>query len=1720
MDFNSPVTVSGPNGDSTTSVGTDAFGKYVTYTFPYNANHTTWANMIVGNAGLTSKDGGQAGTGNRYAALDASGTTHIWLVSGDTSSNSGNAAYTSNPYSAPVVSSLSATTGKAGDSITITGTGLKPQSGTNPTVTIGGISATVTSASSTSVVVTVPAGLTDGAASAVVVTNAGGSSNSDKTFTIIPVPTITSLSVTSGIRGDSVTITGTGLTTASDVKFGSVSAGSVTVNSATSVTVSVPSGAANGLQNVSITTAGGTVTSNNAFTVNKTTPTVTATPSAAPISYGQTLASATLSGGSASVAGSFAYATPSAAPATGTENQSVVFTPSDTTTYSTVTFGVSVTVNKANPTVTTLPTASVITYGQTLADSNLGTGSVSVAGSWAWLDSTIAPSAGSASQTAVFTPTDGDNYNSVNRSVTVVTNKANASVSITGTSTDYTGSAQGVTVDTTPSGLSVTVTYNGSTTVPTNAGNYSVSVTVNDANYAGSGSDTFAIAAATPDVTWPTASEIRNPAALSASSLTGGSATFGGNSVAGTFAWATPTAVPTPGSADYSVKFTPTSSNFAQVTSTVSLSVLQPITAAPTVGTVSQTGLVVSADITAANGTSLNTISVKVDGSTRTYSVSGDTYSVTLSRSDIGSSVVFSATAVADGFLESDVVSSSAFTVTAAAAPSAISLSQSGLDVVAEVTLASGTSLGTILAKVGTASPVALTPDEDGRIAITLSRGDKGKSVTFSATATQSGKAESEVTNSDSLTFGVADAPTLGTVTQSGLTVSVTVDASSGQSVGSVTATVDGSAATVSNSGNTYSVTVTRSAIGKDVVFTAVASGTGIADSAAVSTDAYTVLVAAAPTFGAITQNELTISAKVNLGGDQTYGAVTATVDGGEAQATEYEGDGVFSITLTTAEIGKSIVFSATAAQSGRADSSVAYSNGYTMVTPPPQLSNLSVDYGIRGASITANGNYLTGGSIKVGGVTATTTSVNYTSITFTVPSGVASGAVTVVATTATGSSSGLDFTVADAPTITGFASWMGTTAPYVTNRGRTFDIYGTNLANASFTVGDVPVSTVKGGDTVVRVMLPVDAALGTDQAVVATTPMGGASNTMYIDVIEHLPVITGFGASAVRPGELITIYGNWLDNPTRVRFSVGGLVNATVGVDAALTGTDVALMTTAITVRVPAGAQTGRVRIYTPVGSVLSADILTIYPAPKISSMKVAGKTATGAARGQRVELAGSGFLNGSVTIGGVSAQIAASPAPKDSGMTVIVPNGVTPGASTTLVVTSQYGVPSAAVAFTVGYDKPVINSLSVSAGALGSLVTINGKDFTGTTSVKFNSSKSANLSDPATVITDTAVTVKVPTGAITGTITLTARGGSATSASFTVYQPPTLTTISPNVGKAGTVISVTGTNLLSATFQIGGVTASPAPSFVATATSARILVPAGAAISSAMGDSTVSVNALGGTASAPFTVVGAPAVTSLSSSSAVVGTEITINGSRLLNPTASPSPSAISVKIGGLTATVKAGATASQLVVTVPLAVPGGSSSISVTTLGGTVTTGLTVIPLAPTVSSLGATTQNRGLTVRINGTNLLNSTVTIGGATATVSAGATATGITVTVPANAPLGSQTVVVTTAGGSDSTKSIMVKVQAPTVTAVSQSGTKRGVGTVTITGSFLANATIKVGSVTVASSAVNINGAGTSLTFTIPPTATVSTAASVNINTSGGAWQSSTSSQKIAVTS
>ena len=313
-----------------------------------------------------------------------------------------------------------------------------------------------------------------------------------------------------------------------------------------------------------------TVTNTVNVTVDKATPTVSTWPSASTITYGQTLASSTLTGGTASIPGSFAFTTPSTSPNAGTAAQSVTFTPTDASNYNTVTNTVNVTVDKATPTVSAWPSASTITYGQTLASSTLTGGTASIPGSFAFTTPSTSPNAGTAAQSVTFTPTDASNYNTVANSVNVTVSKAAATVDLSSLSQTYTGLALSATAATNPVGLSVAVTYDGSTIPPTSAGTYVVIGTINDANYQGSSTGTLIIAKATPTVSaWPTASSISYGQTLASSNLTGGIA-----SVSGNFTFTTISNSPNAGTAAQGVIFTPTdATNYNTVAGIVDVSV-------------------------------------------------------------------------------------------------------------------------------------------------------------------------------------------------------------------------------------------------------------------------------------------------------------------------------------------------------------------------------------------------------------------------------------------------------------------------------------------------------------------------------------------------------------------------------------------------------------------------------------------------------------------------------------------------------------------------------------------------------------------------------------------------------------------------------------------------------------------------------------------------------------------------------------------------------------------------------------------------------------------------------------------------------------------------------------------------------------------------------------------------------------------------------------------
>jgi alpha-tubulin suppressor-like RCC1 family protein len=235
--------------------------------------------------------------------------------------------------------------------------------------------------------------------------------------------------------------------------------------------------------------------------VNRAIPQILNTPNASTIAYGQSLANSALTGGVASVPGSFSWVYSAVAPGVGTASQEYIFVPDDSANYTTATGSVNLTVNPATPTIRTSPRATPIAYGQTLTNSNLTGGVSSVAGSFAWVNSGTTPDAGTTVQPFVFIPDDTTNYVSVTGSVEVEVSQAVTTVSLDNLFANYDGTAKAVFVTTTPSGIPVNVTYNGQSLLPVDAGSYEVLVTIDDPNYTGWKSMILTIAPKTVTVT-------------------------------------------------------------------------------------------------------------------------------------------------------------------------------------------------------------------------------------------------------------------------------------------------------------------------------------------------------------------------------------------------------------------------------------------------------------------------------------------------------------------------------------------------------------------------------------------------------------------------------------------------------------------------------------------------------------------------------------------------------------------------------------------------------------------------------------------------------------------------------------------------------------------------------------------------------------------------------------------------------------------------------------------------------------------------------------------------------------------------------------------------------------------------------------------------------------------------------------------------------------------
>ena len=386
---------------------------------------------------------------------------------------------------------------------------------------------------------------------------------------------------------------------------------------------------------------------------------------------------------------------------------------------------------------------------------------------------------------------------------------------------------------------------------------------------------------------------------------------------------------------------------------------------------------------------------------------------------------------------------------------------------------------------------------------------------------------------------------------------------------------------------------------------------------------------------------------------------------------------------------------------------------------------------------------------------------------------------------------------------------------------------------------------------------------------------------------------------------------------------------------------------------------------------------------------------------------------------------------------------------------------------------SAPTITSFTPTSSTVGSTVTITGTNFSTVAAIGFG----GVLTPTFTVKSATSITVKIPTGAVSGPVTVTTISGTATSAAKITLPvlKPTITSFTPTFGSP---VTITGTNLLGATAVTfngvaGAITGTPTATSVtatppATGTTGKITVTTPGGISTAS-TATYYFPATF-SATAPFTPT-----------SGLVGATVTITGTNLLGATG--------VKFNGVAAAAPTVATTG---LSLTAKVPTGATSgpITVTTPAGSVvsSSNFTVTQPAPTVTSF---TPTFGSPVTITGTNLLGATaVTFSGVAGTITGTPTATSVTATPPATGTTGKITV--TTPGGTSAASTAVYYFPAGAITGPG----KAVVGTtITITGTNLLGATaIKfVGSTTISVAPAAV-ATLTSVTVKVPVGATSGT--------------------------
>jgi predicted aspartyl protease len=431
----------------------------------------------------------------------------------------------------------------------------------------------------------------------------------------------------------------------------------------------------------------------------------------------------------------------------------------------------------------------------------------------------------------------------------------------------------------------------------------------------------------------------------------------------------------------------------------------------------------------------------------------------------------------------------------------------------------------------------------------------------------------------------------------------------------------------------------------------------------------------------------------------------------------------------------------------------IATATGFTYTPPPPTITSFYPTSAKTGDTVTLVGNNFTYiNSIQIGlyGISwpRSYTIVSSTQIQMVIGEGY-SGSIRIFDSFGQGAVAD-GFTFLEPPTITSFT-------PSSAFSGTTVTIKGTNLTGTSRVLfGGVQARSFIV-DSASQIRAVVDT--GATGALTITSPGGVASLTgfTYLTNAVTVPVITSFAPASAVSGTTVTIKGRNFTGTTSV--SLGGVRARSFVVDSA----------TQVRAVVDTGA-TGMISLTTPNGTATATGFTYINPQPTLPA--VTSFTPAAAISGTTVTIRGINFTGTTrVSFGGIAARSFIV----DSATQIRAV--VDTGASGSISIVTPVGT-ATATGFTYLTNSstattPEISSFMPLAAKTGDSVRIAGKNFTGTSDIRFGDTKAKSFR----IVADSVLVAIIDTGS-TGAVYVTTPSGTVNKTGF--YIIPATPTIS----------------------------------------------------------------------------------------------------------------------------------------------------------------------------------------------------------------------------------------------------------------------------------------------------------------------------------------------------